>query len=150
MRGSDLARLVEQEVARARLRLRHEIRRGPTGCFLILWSDLEWCEGIGGRRLFGPTEGLRRRESSIGFLVLHSRIPTVTWGGDPEADPELHTLYPPTRCPEQSLRALVSHAIAQTAPTRRRLQEARRRLREAGVRLGDVAVKPSYSRRTPA
>jgi hypothetical protein len=148
MRGSDLARLVEQEVAKARLHLRHEIRRGPTGCFLILWSDLEWCDGIGGRRVFGRTEGLRRREGSIGLLVLHSRVPTITWGGNPEADPELHTLYPPTRCPEPVLRALVAHAIAQTAPTRRRLLSARRRLREAGVRLSRLRQKPSYARRS--
>jgi len=69
----------------------------------------------------------------------------VSYGGSDGAPPT--DLWVPTRCPEPVLHALVAHALAQTVPTRRRLQRARRRVREAGVRVSEFGTKPSYDRR---
>lgn len=140
-----LEALVLDEARCARLRLQHEIRRGPTGPHLLLWSDLAWMEGLGGRRVFGHDD-LRRREASIAVLALHSRAPRISYGTNIGRTEDL---WPPTRCPEAILGALVFQAIAQTVPTPRRLREARRRLRAAGVRLSDIRRRPTFSRRTP-
>lgn len=143
MRGSDLAQLVEAEVVAARLRFRHEIQRGPTGLFLMLWSDLSWQFGIGNRRFLGRDD-IRRRESNIGVLVLHSRSPSIVYGGQIAGVDPLRTLFPPPRCPEPVLRALIAYALAVTIPTTWRLRAARRRLRAAGVRLSDYQCKPTF------
>jgi len=149
MTGLGLVHLISDEIRRARLRLQFEIRRGPTGCFLMLWSDLAWMTGIGGRRFLGRDD-IRRRESNIGILVLHSRVPTITYGGEIGGVDPLQTLCPPPRCPEPILRALVFNALAATVPTPWRLRQARRRLRAAGVRLSDFRRKPPLGHRASA
>src|SRR5688572_9007497 len=131
MTGNHLEALVLAEVLRARLRLRFEITRNVIGCFILLWSDLAWIEGIGGRRFMARDPDQRRREASIAVLTLHSRVPRVSFGGSEDGRPPID-LWTPPRCPEAIVRALVVHALAQTVPTRRRICEARRRRREAG------------------
>lgn len=145
MTGDRLETLVLAEVRLARLRLRFEVKRNPIGLFLLLWSDFVVEVGIGNRLIYGRDPDVRRREASIAVLPFHSRVPRIGW--------HLHDgtstdLWPPPRAGEAVVAALVAHAIAQTVPTGRRLQEAHRRLEEAGVRLSDFAVKPSYARRS--
>lgn len=146
MTGPQLEALVLSEVRRARLRMNYEVRRGPTGLHVLLHSDWAWLDGIGNRRMFAHGDE-RRREAVIAVLPLHSRVPRVSYGG---GDGKSIDLWPPPRCPEPVLRALVSWAIAKTYPTPRRLREARRRLRAAGVRLSDFSRKPRFTRRGAA
>ena len=113
--------------------------------FVLVWSDFVVEVGIGNRLIHGRDPDVRRREASIAVQVFHSRVPRIGWHGD-DATPE--DLWLPRRCPEAVVAALVAHALAQVAPTGRRLQEARRRLEEAGVCLADFAVKPSCARRS--
>lgn len=148
MTAAALEALVLDELAKARLRLQYEVRRSPTGLYVSLWSDFAWMEGVGGRRFLGHHDG-RRHLANIGFLTLHSRAPTIVFGGAPGSTDPLQTLHPPPRCPEAVLRALLAFAIARTVPTPRRLHEARRRMRAAGVRLSGLQRRPALGRRTP-
>lgn len=143
MTGPQLEALVLNEIRRARLHLRFEVKRNVIGCFLLLWNDLAWVEGIGGRRFLARDPDVRRREASIAVLPLHSRVPRISWQGE---DGGTTDLWLPPRAGEPVVAALVAHALAQVAPTGRRRQVARRRLREAGVRLADFSRKPSYAR----
>lgn len=144
MTGPQLEALVLAELRRARLHLRFEIKRNVIGCFLLLWNDLAWLEGIGGRGFLARDPDVRRREASIAVLPLHSRVPRISWQGE---DGGTTDLWLPPRAEEVVVAALVAHALAQVAPTGRRRREARRRLRAAGVRLADFRHKPRYSRR---
>jgi hypothetical protein len=146
MTGDRLHALVLAELRRARLQLRCEMKRNVIGLFVLLWSDFVVEVGIGNRVVHGRDPDVRRREASIAVLTMHSRVPRISYGGSDGEPPT--DLWVPPRCPEPILRALVAHAIAQTAPTRQRQREVRRRLREAGVRLSDFAIKPSYARRS--
>jgi hypothetical protein len=150
MRLPDLESLVLDELHRARLRLKYEIRRSPTGVFILLWSDVERCEGFGGRIVVAHVEGLRKRQNSIAVLALHSRVPKLVYDTASVVIPGVdqpRTLHLPTRCPPPILRALVCHAIGETLPTKLRRRDARRRLREAGVRLKDFEAGPTTTRR---
>lgn len=145
MTGDRLHALVLTEVRRARLRLRYEVRRNSIGAFVLLWNDLSVVEGIGGRKWLARDPDMRRREASIAVLPLHSRVPRIGWHLDNGVSTDL---WLPPRPREAVVAALVAHALAQVAPTRRRLLSARRRLRDAGVRLSDFARKPRYARRS--
>lgn len=145
MTGDRLEALVLAEICRARLRLRYEVKRNAIGLFLLLWSDLVVEVGIGNRLIYGRDPDVRRREASIAVLPFHSRVPRVGWHLD---DGTSTDLWLPPHCPEAVVAALVAHALAQVAPTGRRLLETRRRLEEAGVCLAGFAVKPSYARRS--
>ncbi len=127
-----LEALIEDELRLARVRLRHELRRSPTGIFVLLWSDVERLEGFGGRVLVHRVEGLRLWAASIGVLVLHSTAPKILYGRAAESP---MTLYTSPRCDPAVLRVLVGWAIASTLPTKARLTEAQRRLGEVGIRF---------------
>lgn len=147
MTGDHLEALVLAEVRHARLRLRYEVKRNAIGLFLLLWSDFVVEVGIGNRLIHGRDPDVRRREASIAVLPFHSRVPRIGW--------HLHDgtstdLWLPVRAGEAVVARLVAHALAQVAPTGRRLREARLRLERTGVRLSDFAVKPSYARRGTA
>lgn len=144
MTGDRLHSLVLAEVRRARLRLRFEIKRNPIGLFLLLWSDFVVEVGIGNRVIYGRDPDVRRREASIAVQVFHSRVPRIGWHLD---DGTAEDLWLPPRAAEAVVAALVAHALAQVAPTGRRLREARRRLRDLNIRLGTFARKPRYPRR---
>lgn len=143
MTGDRLEAIVLAEVRLARLRLRFEVKRNPIGLFLLVWSDYVVEIGIGNRVVHGRDPDVRRREASIAVLPFHSRVPRVGWHRD---DGTSEDLWLPPRAGEAVVAALVVHALAQVAPTRRRLLSARRRLRAAGVRLSDFARKPRFSR----
>lgn len=145
MTGSQLEALVLAEIRLARLRLRYEVKRNAIGLFLLLWSDLVVEVGIGNRLIYGRDPDVRRREASIAVLPFHSRVPRIGWHLDNGAS---NDLWLPPHCPKAVVATLVAHALAQVAPTRRRLREARLRLEETGVRLSDFAVKLSYARRS--
>lgn len=145
MTGYRLHDLILTEVRRARLRLRYEVKRNPIGLFLLVWSDFVVEVGIGNRVVHGRDPDMRRREASIAVLPLHSRVPRVGWHLDNGVSTDL---WLPPRPREAVVAALVAHALAQVAPTRRRLRAARRQLRDAGVRLSDFRHKPSYARRS--
>lgn len=145
MTGDHLEALVLAEVRLARLRVQFEIKRNSIGLFVLLWSDFVVEVGIGNRLIHGRDPDVRRREASIAVLPFHSRVPRIGWHLDKGVSTDL---WLPPHAGEAVVAALVAHALAQVAPTRRRLQEARRRLEEAGVRLSDFAVKPSYARRS--
>lgn len=144
MTGDRLETLVLAEVRLARLQLRFEVKRNAIGLFVLVWSDLVVEVGIGNRLIHGRDPDVRRREASIAVLPFHSRVPRIGWHLDNGTSEDL---WLPPRAGEAVVAALVCHALAQVAPTRRRLLSARRRLRDAGVRLSDFARKPRYSQR---
>lgn len=145
MTGPQLEALVLAEIRLARLKLRFEVKRNSIGLFLLLWSDFVVEVGIGNRLIHGRDPDVRRREASIAVQVFHSRVPRIGWHRD---DGSATDLWLRPRTPEAVVAALVAHALAQVAPTGRRLREARRRLRDLNIRLGTLARKPRYSRRS--